>query len=65
MPSASTDREQPAAVSDRRDAEADQIVSRQLGQNFCVDVVVAKSQRVTFGVQPAQPCRHIHQSRPQ
>ena len=52
--------QQLAAMADRGYAHADQVVGRQLGQHFAIDIVVAECSRVLFEPQPAQPRRYVH-----
>ena len=52
--------EQLAPVADRGDAEAAQVVGRQLGQDLGVDVVVAERLLVLAQAQPAQPSPDVH-----
>ena len=47
-------------MADRRHADADQVVGRQLGQHLGVDIVVAECRRVLFKPQPAQPRHYVH-----
>src|SRR5215469_4421066 len=42
-------------MTDRGDAEANQIIGGQLRQNFAVDVVVTEGGGILFESQPAQP----------
>ncbi len=51
--------EQPAAVADRGDAETDQVLGRQRGQDVGVDVVVAECGLILPKAEPAQPLRDI------
>lgn len=53
-------REQLAAMADRGDAEAGQVVGRQLGQDVAVDVVVAKGGRVLFEPEAPQPIGDVY-----
>jgi len=42
-------------MADRGDAEADQIIGGQLGQDLAVDVVGGEGRRVVPETEPAQP----------
>jgi hypothetical protein len=42
-----------ATMADRGHADADQVLGRQLLQNFAIDIVVAECGRVLFEPQPA------------
>jgi hypothetical protein len=46
-------------MADRCDAEADQIIDRQLWQNAGVDVVGGEGRRILFQAEPAQPVGDI------
>jgi hypothetical protein len=47
-------------VADRGHAKADQVVGRQLGQYFSVDIVVAERRGVALKAQALQSCRCVH-----
>ena len=51
--------QQLPAVADRSDAEAKQIIRRQFGQHFCVDVVGGEGRCVLLETEPAQPVSDI------
>ena len=48
-----------AAMADRGDAEADQIIGGQLGQYLAIDVIVVKGLGVLRETEPAQPIGDI------
>ena len=52
--------EQLAPVADRGDAEADQVVGRQIGQDLGVDIVVTERLLVLAQAQPVQPSPDVH-----
>ncbi len=51
--------QQFATMTDRRDAEADQIVGGQLRQNLGVDIVGGEGQRILLETERVQPVSHI------
>ena len=51
-------------MADRGHADADQIVGRQLGHHFAIDIIVAKCGRVLSEPQPAQPRHDVHAAIP-
>jgi len=57
--------EQPAAVTDRRDAKLAQIVGRKPVQHLPVNIVIAERGHVLFEPEAAQPFGHIHRSCPE
>jgi hypothetical protein len=53
-------REQPAAVTDRGNAEILQVLGRQGRQHGAVDVVVAEHRLVLLQPETVEPCRNVH-----
>ena len=47
-------------MADRGHADADQVVGRQLGQHFGIDIVVAERRHIALKAQPAQPRLYVH-----
>ena len=56
--------EQPAAMSDRGDAERNQVLGGQPRQHLGVDVVGAEGLEVIREAQIPQPARDVHHRRP-
>ena len=53
--------QQLAAMADRGHADADQVLGRQLRQNFAIDIVVAECRRIALQAQILQPLRNVHE----
>ena len=53
-------RQQLPAMTDRGDAEADQIIGGQLAQDLAVDVVGGERRSVVPETEPAEPIRDVN-----
>ena len=49
-----------AAMAERGDAEILEVVGRQIGQQFGVDVILAECRLVSFKTERSQPVRDVH-----